>query len=232
MIGAMFNAGSDAIEAVMRFMGRRTGETPLPYENPAQMIGALNNPDTEEAAVSTMHRMHYGAFYNKKSRGNFSWLAERELLRKGKGRSGAIFGRPVKGASLGLAHLKSASYFLPISAAFEASMAPKGHKLAGLVKGIAAPLAFAAGDAVGTLLAGPVAGFALGMVTEKIGSEIGEGFDALGDIGRSIRHVNMGGNYEDSKIAYTLRQRAAIELGSSSLNARKWLGAEAILMHQ
>src|SRR5271157_2387999 len=90
-----------------RWLGRQGGTRPIAYQNPAQMISALRNPATEAAAVSRMRKMHYGAFYGKESRTAFSGLAERELLLKGKGFGGAIFGRPMKGFSVGVSHFKS-----------------------------------------------------------------------------------------------------------------------------
>jgi hypothetical protein len=41
----------------------------------------------------------------------------------------------------------------------------------------------------------------------------------------------MGGGYQDTQTAYTMRQRAAQELTGSLLNARPYLGKEAALMH-
>lgn len=223
----------DAAFMLQRMLGRSTGSDVLPYQNPKQLIAALNNPATEKAAVARMKKLHYGAFYNSANkRTMFSGMAEAELLNKGKGWSGAVFGRPVKGLSIGMAHVGAAIQFSPLTGLLGAYTAPKKHKLSGFVGGVASSIAFGVGDLVGTTLGGPIAGFALGMVTEKIGRAVGEGVQAFNEFAHIVKHVNMGGNYEDTEIAYTMRQRAAIEMGSSVMNARSWLGKEAILMHQ
>jgi hypothetical protein len=41
----------------------------------------------------------------------------------------------------------------------------------------------------------------------------------------------MGGDYQDTQVAWTMRQRAAQEMSGSLLNARQYLGKEAALMH-
>lgn len=231
-VSAMLGFADDTAQAVKRFLGRSTGEQPLPFESPSQMIAALHNPATEASAVSRMHRMHYGAFYNQKTRSSLSKFAESELLLKGKGFGGAIFGRPVKGLSIGISHLKGAIPFAPLQGAFEVLNAKRGHKISAFVGGTSKALAFAAGDLIGNVVGGPVAGLALGLVTERLGGYVEEGVQGLHDLNRFIKHVNMGGDYEDTRIAYTMRQRAAQELGTSVLNARQWLGKEAVLMHQ
>jgi hypothetical protein len=232
-ISAFIGALDDPIQAVMRFMGRQTsGTRPLEYQDPVQMIAALNNPATESAAVARMHRMHYGSFYSENKRTLSSGLAERELLKMGTGHSGVMFGRPMKGFSVGMAHFKGALPFVPIQAFGETYMAPRGHKMSGLIGGASKALFYAAGDLAGTFAGGPVVGFALGMMAEHLGGYVEEGVQMLHDFNRSVKHINMGGNYEDSAVAYTMRQRAAQEMGSSVMNARQWLGQEALLLHQ
>lgn len=43
--------------------------------------------------------------------------------------------------------------------------------------------------------------------------------------------VNTGGQYKDTDVAFTMRQRSAIEMSGSMLNARHWLGKEANAFH-
>lgn len=231
-LSTMMGLVQDAGEYAMRLMGRRSKTPGLEFINPQQMITDLRNPATEARAVARMRKMHYGAFYGEESRNSTSWLAERELLTKGKGFSGAVFGRPIKGLSIASAHLGGALMFAPLQGIVEASMAPKRHKMSSIIGGTSKAVAWGVGDAIGTLIAGPVAGFALGLVTEKLGGIVEDGVQMFNDYARSIRHVNMGGNYEDTRVAYTMRQRAAQEMGTSVMNARSWLGKEGILMHQ
>lgn len=232
-LSAMLGLWDDALGAVMRLSGRGgSNNNALGYKSPQQMITALNNPATESAAVARMHKMHYGAFYNKSSRSSFSFLAENELLRKGKGFGGAIFGRPIKGISVGMAHLSAAALFSPLQGVATSAFAPSGHKASGLVGGTARGLFYGLGDLIGTAAGGPLVGLAVGLVTEKAGGIVQEAFQMFHDLNYRIRHVNMGGDYKDTETAYTMRQRASQELGSSVMNARQWLGKEAALMHQ
>lgn len=233
-VGTMLGFMDDAGALVMRMMGKKRGgvEGPLPYENPQQLVSALKNPATEVRAVARMHKMHYGAFYGDKTRGRFANLAENELLRKGTGLSGAVFGRPMKGISVGMAHLKGNLAFAPLAGIAGAAFADKGHRMSGATGGLARAAAFGIGDLIGTAVGGPVAGFVLGSVTEKLGGYVGDAMQTFNDFNRMTKHINMGGNYEDSRVAYTMRQRAAQEMGTSVMNARTWLGKEAALMHQ
>jgi hypothetical protein len=74
-------------------------------------------------------------------------------------------------------------------------------------------------------IAGQIIG---GTVGEKIGSTVAP----LEELSHQAYHLNFGGNYEDTEVAWTMRQRAVQEMGSSALNARQYLGKEAALMHQ
>lgn len=232
MFAQMMGMLDDPFLAVGRWMGRQGGPTALPYQNPQQMVSALRNPLTEAAAVRRMHKMHYGAFYGKESRSTFSGLAEGELLRRGKGYGGAIFGRPMKGFSVGLSHFKGMLPFAAVQGVVGGAFAQKGHKMSGTIGGLARGLGYATGDLIGTTIGGPVAGFVLGSLGEELGGKVGEAVQMFNDFARNTKHINMGGNYEDTRVAYTMRQRAAQEMGSSVMNARTWLGKEAALLHQ
>lgn len=198
----------DAARLVMRVMGRASGPG--------------------KAKVT-----HYEAFEGRFGRmTGMNALAKREQRLAGKGFSGAMFGRPMKGLGVGLSHLKGLGYFAGAASILGAATAERGHKESAAVSGIARTLAFAVGDVVGTTLGGPLAGLALGSITEKAGAAVENTVQFFHDFNAHIKHVNMGGNYTDSRVAYTMRQRAAQEMGSSVMNARTWLGKEAALMHQ
>jgi hypothetical protein len=235
------------LDDVALMLGRLSGKgkgsnSPFPYDpaNPSLLTSATRSSATQHRAATTMKKLGYGHFYDLEKGGARKFgagMAENELIRRGKGYGGAIFGRPVKGLGQAAEHLKGS--FGPVGifgtaayGALTAYSAPRGHKMSGLVKGLASGVAFAVGDAVGTALGGPVAGFMLGSAFEPLGSKIGDGLQMFTDFAHSIRHVNMGGNYEDSKVAYTMRQRGAQEMGSSVMNARSWLGKESALLHQ
>ncbi len=237
MIGQMMSGMlDDPFQAVFRMFGRRTGNRPIDYTDPAQLVSALRNPATEATAVARMHKMHYGAFYGKETRGVFSGLAERELLNKGVGkfgwRSGLIQGRPMMGWSVGVSHFKGMMPIATIQGIVGGFTAARGHKVSGAMGGFAKGMGFAVGDLIGTALGGPMLGYAVGAAGERVGAGFEEGLQMLHDFANKVKHINMGGNYEDTEIAYTMRHRAAQELGSSALNARQWLGKEAAFMHQ
>ncbi len=232
-VGAVLNSVTDVGEWFARLLGRRgDSEGAIPYRNPRQLVDALHNSSTEAAAVARMHSMHYGAFYNKTSRSMFSGIAERELLKKGTGFSGALFGRPAKGLSVGLSHTKYFGYFAAGAGMLDAATSARGHKLSGFVGGVGKSLTFLAADVVGTFLGGPILGQAFGWTAEHFAGKAQEGLQTFIDFNKNMRHINMGGNYEDTRVAYTMRQRAAQEMGSSVMNARQYLGKEAALMHQ
>lgn len=235
MLSSIINTFDDVARAALRLfgVGKSSGTNAAgTYATPADLVTALHDPATEAAAVARMHKMHYGTFYGKSKRGMFSSFAEEELLRKGKGFGGAVFGRPIKGISVGITHFKGAAMFAIPQGVFMSAFAPKGHKASTLVGGTARGIFYGLGDLIGTSVAGPVAGLALGMATEGIGGVVGDAVQMFHDFNHNITHVNMGGNYEDTRTAYTMRQRAAQELGSSVMNARQYLGKEAALMHQ
>lgn len=69
-----------------------------------------------------------------------------------------------------------------------------------------------------------------GYVGQKLGEIPSKLMAPLEEIG--ARHAKFGGEYRDSDATVTMRQRAVQEMGSSALNARRYLGSEAVLMHQ
>jgi hypothetical protein len=99
--------------------------------------------------------------------------------------------------------------------------AKKGH-MASRVVGI--PMSFA----LNAIAPGAIAGFAAFYAGEKLGDAFQYAVDGV----NASRKLNFGGNYKDTTVAYTMRQKAAQELGGSLLNARTYLGKEAVLFHQ
>lgn len=232
MIGSMMGYADDVFKLGWRGIFRRPTGNAMSYDrhNPGQFFSALKSGDKK--AISAMENMHYGSFYKNGKRGMFAGMAERELAIKGTGFSGAMFGRPMKGLSVGLSHLKGQAYFAIAAGAVEAYTAKRGHKLSGAVGGVARTLAFAAGDVIGTMIGGPIAGIALGSLFEKGGGAVGSTMQFFSEFHNMVHKINMGGNYEDTRMAFTMRQRAAQEMGGSVMNARSWLGKEGSLMHQ
>lgn len=231
MIGSAMGYADDVFRFGWRGVFRKSPGQSMAYDpaNPGRFFTALKSGNKQ--AINAMEKMHYGSFYGE-GRTVFSGLAERELKMKGAGFSGALFGRPMKGLGVGLSHLKGQGYFAAAAGAFEAFTAKRGHKLSGAVGGVARTLTFAAGDVIGSMVGGPLAGIALGSLFEHAGGKVGDAMQFFSEFHHMIHHVNMGGNYEDTRMAYTMRQRAAQEMGGSVMNARSWLGKEGALMHQ
>ena len=100
------------------------------------------------------------------------------------------------------------------------------------------PIGVTAGEVIGGFLLGPAGAVVGGIVGGGIASlvtdkKVRSGTQViLHDVIRSRPRVRFGGNFKDSQPAYTMRQKAEQELGSSLLNARRYLGREEQLMHQ
>lgn len=182
----------------------------------------------------------YEFFYNKEGATRFGPLGRMAQREAAVGKKGfGILSRPLRGVSGGAEHFKQNFGKLGLfgivgAGALESYTARRGHKATGFTKGIMRGVAFSIGDVVGTALSGGnmFVGFAVGSAFEKAGAGAGDILEKFSDLNRAIKHVNMGGNYEDSRVAYTMRQRASQEMGSSVMNARSWLGREAVLLHQ
>ena len=109
---------------------------------------------------------------------------------------------------------------------------------------------FALGAGIGSIIpgAGTIVGGIIGLVGgvagsiagETIGSRIaqgparqlGLGARAISRTARAIDRVQFGGNFVDSRAAHTMRQRAVADMSGSMLNARQFLGNEAIFLHE
>lgn len=127
-----------------------------------------------------------------------------------------------------------------------------GTAVGGAVGGIGG---FALGAGIGTMIApgvGTIAGGIIGGVIslattlggsiagEMLGSalmqgparQLGLGARAITKTARAVDRIQFGGNFVDSRGAYTMRQRAVSDMSGSMLNARQYLGNEAIFLHE
>ena len=129
------------------------------------------------------------------------------------------FGQGMVGWGLGLA-----------AGAFAAAMAPKGRKVSTFA---GSTMGWMLGTFVGGLVGGPI-GATVGMFVgaESFETLISGPIQYWHDFARHVRHVGMGGDYIDTMPAYTMRQRAALEMSRSLANARQYLGREAAFLHQ
>ena len=153
-----------------------------------------------------------------------------------------VVSRGVSGSPLNLMTLALGAADVSIST----GTAKRGAAAGSAVSAGAAQVAGIAGFSVGRAVGAAVGTMILPGVGTWVGSIIGGGAGSMiGDkLARSgtMRTVNLmtasrprvrfGGNFKDTAPAYTMRQKAEQELGSSLLNARRYLGREAQLMHQ
>lgn len=111
------------------------------------------------------------------------------------------------------------------------------HLASSLAGGIGGNIGALLGEAVGNALV-PIpglnflAGATLGYIGYSLGDKVAKPVQNLVELDRRMRHIDMGGSYQDTQQAWTMRQKAAQQLGSSLLNARQILGQEAAFFHQ
>ena len=123
---------------------------------------------------------------------------------------------------------RGAAIFNIPMAAFSMATAPRGHAISAGVEG----LTMGAGALLGGMmfgLPGAVVGGILG--DSSVSRAIAKPFQMLHDYERNFRRLRMGGDYQDSEQAWTMRQAAVQEMSGSLFNARAWLGREGRAMH-
>lgn len=111
-----------------------------------------------------------------------------------------------------------------------ASLAPAASSLPWIGESLSGVLA----EGLGIGLGGPIGALVGVTVGSLVGDKIGRGgtqrfYKSVLD---TVPLVRFGGDFKDSQPAYTMRQKAEQELSGSLLNARRYLGREAQLMHQ
>ena len=94
--------------------------------------------------------------------------------------------------------------------------APKGEMIKRGAEGIGMLTGQAMGGAVGGLLFGMPGEIAGQIIGGTIGEKIGSTVAPLEELGHQAYHLNFGGEYHDTEIAWTMRQRAVQEMGSSA----------------
>lgn len=126
---------------------------------------------------------------------------------------------------------------------FQASKAGRGEMVPAVVGqsiGIAAgiPLAGFASAAlclipgIGPLTAA-VIGTAMASYGEvRFGAAFTKKIRMFTNLNKSIRHLEMGGRYQDTEIAMRQRMIAINDMNSATMPARRYLGQEALLMHR
>ena len=86
---------------------------------------------------------------------------------------------------------------------------------------------------IGGSIAGALAGEAIGgALINSPARTLGLGARAIARTARAVDRVQFGGSFVDSQGAYTMRQRAVSDMSGSMMNARQFLGNEAIFLHE
>jgi hypothetical protein len=102
--------------------------------------------------------------------------------------------------------------------------------------GIGSMIAPGVGTIVGGIIggiAGSIGGNAAGnAMFGGVAQNAGLAARAIVRTARAVDTVQFGGNFVDSRAAYTMRQRAVQDMSGSMLNARQFLGNEAIFLHE
>jgi hypothetical protein len=114
---------------------------------------------------------------------------------------------------------------------FAAASAPRGQMANSVVKSAAGNIGGLLGAAVGGMLGNLPGELVGGWLGTEIAEKAVAPFDLWQKAMNQTHQLNFGGGYQDSQQAFTMRQRAIQEMGSSALNARQYLGREAALMH-
>lgn len=130
---------------------------------------------------------------------------------------GFIGGSPfiIGGAAFGFAFAK------PRHGVSQAAGEAVGYGMANVLGGIV-------GGMLGGVPGAYIGSFAAGIIGgEKMSKAVADVVQPMIDFGYNVNHVNFGGNFKDSNIAITMRQRAAQELSGSLINARNFLGQES-----
>jgi hypothetical protein len=145
--------------------------------------------------------------------------------------TGAVFGKPMRGLRAGLGGLGKMAPFIALDFAYSSAIARRGH----FASGLGATIGGTSGSLVGSAVGGLIAGLPGAFIGSLIGDPVMRGPAArlvqnFAEFGRNQRRLNFG-SYEDSQPAFTMRQVAAREISQSLLNARQYLGKEALLLH-
>lgn len=143
---------------------------------------------------------------------------------------GLLAGKPVSGFMSAYRYgLQGAALPTLAMVAYSFGHAPKGRKVARATGTLTGALS---GATIGGYLAGPLGAIAGGIfLSGPVERAVSGTINKFVDVGRELRMPNLGGRYSDTEMAYTMRQRAAMEIGNSLMNARQHLGNEAMLSH-
>ena len=72
--------------------------------------------------------------------------------------------------------------------------------------------------------------FIAAVAAYRVGLLATKGVRLFGKFGYKLRHIEMGGDYQDTETAQALRMRAVSDMSSAMSYARRWLGNEALFL--
>ena len=107
-----------------------------------------------------------------------------------------------------------------------------GTILGGAIGSIGGPIGTAIGAVVGGITGSVIGESVGGRMLNGPARQLGLGARALVRTSRAVDRAQFGGGFVDTRGAYTMRQRAVQDMSSSMLNARQFLGNEAIFLHE
>jgi hypothetical protein len=147
--------------------------------------------------------------------------------------AGAITGAAAWGAPTGLSEdYVGGAIYGGVKAGGSAAGMVAGSLVGGVVGSVIPGIGTVIGTTVGAI-AGSFAGdFAGAKLFDEPARQLGLGARAVVQTARAIDRVQFGGSFVDSRAAFTMRQAAVQDMSQSMMNARQYLGNEAIFLHE
>jgi len=235
MIRSMAIGATDLVESALKIAGRRQKGDRFQGEIPsAEFFNAAraNSP----GALRSMQDLGYGGVWENnigKRAGIEREIAARRFWKP----RGILSGSPIYGMNRARQTFRSgvgpiAQIFAAADVATSIATAPRGELVSKVSSSLGGNLGALAGSVVGSAMLG-LPGEVVGtMIGYELGSLPGKALAKVRALGESSRRVHVGGDFQDTEAMATMRRRASAELSTSLLNARQYLGKEAVLMHQ
>ena len=227
----------DAVEATGRILGRRARGSR--YQGTVPSVGffhAANRGDPK--ALTSLADLGYKGMWESRPElrqgmvGEIVAHSRNPLKPRGILTGSSIYGvnraRGVISGAVGPLGLA----FAAADVAFSIATAPRGELAAKVTSSLGGQAGALVGGAVGAAMLGLPGELIGGYIGYELGSLPGKALSSAVEYGRNMRRLHTGGDFQDSEAALTMRRRAAAELSTSLLNARQYLGKEAVLMHQ
>lgn len=144
-------------------------------------------------------------------------------------RSGLLFGKPLHGLAKGYQiNMRGAAPLMLLGGTLAAATAPRGHALSAGSRTLGGLIGTLAGSIINPVVGSIVGGY---LGDKYLGAGIEKTVQGFNELAGNVRRLNMGGRYQDTEAAYTMRAVAVREMGGSMMNARRILGQEAAFMH-